>query len=97
MIWQAANESGGRLRLRASPDAKSLLDERKAKGDANFVGSLNGLMDGWLKVPLAAARRFTPKRRALSGQIPICEQVREKTLPVVEWEREPHGRLRRGG
>jgi hypothetical protein len=42
----AANESGDRLRFRAGPDAKALLDERKAKGDADFVGSLKGLMDG---------------------------------------------------
>lgn len=46
VIWQAANESGDRLRFRAGPDAKALLDERKAKGDADFVGSLMGLMDG---------------------------------------------------
>lgn len=46
MIWQAANESGDRLRFRAGPDAKALLDERKAKSNADFVGGLKGLMDG---------------------------------------------------
>ncbi|MCC1482723.1 hypothetical protein [Roseibaca sp. Y0-43] len=46
VIWQAANESSDRLRFRAGPDAKALLDERKAKGNADFVGSLKGLMDG---------------------------------------------------
>jgi len=46
VIWQAANESGGRLRLRASPDAKALLDERKAKSNADFIGGLKALMKG---------------------------------------------------
>ena len=30
----------------------------------------------------------------LSGQIPVSEQVREKSLPVVERKRQTHGRLR---
>lgn len=44
-FWQAANASGDRLRFRAGPDAIALLDERKAKSDADFVGGLKGLMD----------------------------------------------------
>lgn len=46
VIWQAANESGDRLRFRAGPDAEALLDERKAKSDAEFIGGLKGLMEG---------------------------------------------------
>ncbi|WP_072245933.1 hypothetical protein [Roseibaca calidilacus] len=46
VIWQAANESGDRLRFRAGPDAKALLDERKAKSKADFFGGLKGMMDG---------------------------------------------------
>lgn len=44
-FWQAANASGDRLRFRAGPDAIALLDERKARSDADFVGGLKGLMD----------------------------------------------------
>lgn len=46
VIWQAANEFGDRLRFRAGPDAEALLDERKAKSDADFIGGLKALMEG---------------------------------------------------
>ena len=46
MIWQAANESGDRLRFRAGPDAKALLDERKAKSKSRFLRRSEGMMDG---------------------------------------------------
>jgi short-subunit dehydrogenase len=46
VIWQAAHESGDRLRFRAGPDAEALLDERKAKSDADFIGGLKALMEG---------------------------------------------------
>ncbi len=45
VIWQAAHESGDRLRFRAGPDAEALLDERKAKSDADFIGGLKALME----------------------------------------------------
>ena len=44
VIWTAANESGSRLRFRAGPDAEALLDARKAKDDASFIGEIKGLM-----------------------------------------------------
>ena len=44
VIWEAANDSGGRLRYRAGPDAHALLDERKAQDDATFIGGLKALM-----------------------------------------------------
>lgn len=43
-IWQAVNESGDRLRFRAGPDAHALLDDRKAKADATFIGMTKELM-----------------------------------------------------
>ena len=46
VIWQAANECGDRLHFRAGPDAEALLDEHKAKSDAEFIGGLKGLMEG---------------------------------------------------
>lgn len=44
VIWEAANETGDRLRYRAGADAHRLLDERKAKDDAAFIGGLKALM-----------------------------------------------------
>lgn len=46
VIWQAAHESGDRLRFRAGSDAEALLDERRAKSDADFIGGLKALMEG---------------------------------------------------
>jgi short-subunit dehydrogenase len=46
VIWDAANEPGGRLRFRAGADAERLLDERKAKDDATFIGSIKKMMKG---------------------------------------------------
>ncbi len=46
VIWQAANESGDRLRFRAGADADRLLDARKSLDDATFIGDLKALMDG---------------------------------------------------
>ncbi len=44
VIWDAANETGDLLRLRAGPDAESILDARKAQDDATFIGSLKEKM-----------------------------------------------------
>jgi hypothetical protein len=44
VIWQAVDESGDRLRFRAGPDAEDLLDDRKAKDDATFIGGIKALM-----------------------------------------------------
>lgn len=44
VIWNAANETGGRLRFRAGPDAETLLDARKAQDDAAFIGGLKDKM-----------------------------------------------------
>ncbi|MEQ9257809.1 MAG: SDR family oxidoreductase [Roseovarius sp.] len=44
VIWEAATDSGDRLRYRAGPDAEALLDERKAKDDASFIAGLKALM-----------------------------------------------------
>lgn len=44
VIWEAANETGDRLRFRAGPDAERLLDERKAQDDDKFIGRLKALM-----------------------------------------------------
>ncbi|MDE3081451.1 MAG: SDR family oxidoreductase, partial [Paracoccaceae bacterium] len=38
VIWQAVNAPGDRLRFRAGKDAEALLDARKAKDDAEFIG-----------------------------------------------------------
>lgn len=46
VIWQAVNEPGDRLRFRAGKDAEALLDERKAKSDAEFIRGLKELMGG---------------------------------------------------
>jgi NAD(P)-dependent dehydrogenase (short-subunit alcohol dehydrogenase family) len=46
VIWDAANETGDRLRYRAGPDAEALLDDRKAKGDASFIAGIKRLMEG---------------------------------------------------
>jgi NAD(P)-dependent dehydrogenase (short-subunit alcohol dehydrogenase family) len=44
VIWDAANESGDRLRFRAGPDAVELLDRRKQQDDATFIGGIKDLM-----------------------------------------------------
>jgi hypothetical protein len=44
VVWQAANESGDRLRFRAGADAEELLDRRKRQDDATFIGSIKDLM-----------------------------------------------------
>jgi NAD(P)-dependent dehydrogenase (short-subunit alcohol dehydrogenase family) len=44
VIWQAANESGDRLRFRAGADAEELLDRRKRQDDAIFIGGIKKLM-----------------------------------------------------
>jgi hypothetical protein len=46
VIWRAVKESGDYLRFRAGPDAEALLDERKSKSDADFIGGLRALMEG---------------------------------------------------
>lgn len=46
VIWDAANETGDRLRFRAGADAERLLDQRKAKDDATFIGSIRKMMKG---------------------------------------------------
>ena len=51
VIWQAVRTRGDRLRFRAGPDAEALLDERKAKDDAAFIGAIRGLMGGASRVP----------------------------------------------
>jgi len=44
VIWNAANETGDRLRFRAGPDAVKLLDARKAQDDASFIGEIKRWM-----------------------------------------------------
>lgn len=44
VIWDAANETGHRLRYRAGSDAVKLLDNRKAQDDATFIGGIKQLM-----------------------------------------------------
>ncbi|MDG4648929.1 SDR family oxidoreductase [Roseibacterium sp. SDUM158017] len=44
VIWQAAIETGNRLRFRAGKDADDLLDERKVKDDAAFIGAIKDMM-----------------------------------------------------
>ena len=44
VIWQAVNETGDRLRFRAGADAHALLDDRKAKDDATFIGGIKEMM-----------------------------------------------------
>lgn len=46
VIWDAANETGDRLRFRAGADAVELLDRRKAQDDATFIGGVKQLMQG---------------------------------------------------
>ncbi len=45
IIWNAANETGHRLRYRAGADAVELLDRRKAQDDATFIGEIKDLME----------------------------------------------------
>ena len=44
VIWEAANETGDRLRFRAGPDAESLLDARKQKDDETFIAGIKDKM-----------------------------------------------------
>ncbi|WP_299851867.1 SDR family oxidoreductase [uncultured Roseovarius sp.] len=44
VIWDAANETGDRLRFRAGADAVELLDRRKVQDDATFIGRIKQLM-----------------------------------------------------
>ncbi len=44
VIWHAVNDTGDRLRFRAGPDAEALLEDRKAKNDATFIGEIKALM-----------------------------------------------------
>lgn len=46
VIWQATHATDDHLRFRAGPDAEALLDARKAKGDAEFIGDVKALMEG---------------------------------------------------
>src|SRR6056297_2195253 len=46
VIWNAANETGGRLRFRAGADAERLLDERKSQDDPSFIGGIKSMMSG---------------------------------------------------
>ncbi len=46
VIWNAANETGDRLRFRTGEDAERLLDERKSQNDASFIGGIKKLMSG---------------------------------------------------
>lgn len=45
VIWEAANDTGHRLRYRAGADAEELLDTRKAQDDATFIGRIKQLME----------------------------------------------------
>lgn len=45
VIWDAANETGDRLRFRAGANAVELLDRRKAQDDATFLGGIKTLMN----------------------------------------------------
>ena len=44
VIWDAANDTGNRLRYRAGPDAEALLDARKQQNDAAFIGDIKQKM-----------------------------------------------------
>jgi hypothetical protein len=44
VIWQAVTATGDQLRFRAGADAHALLDDRKARNDAAFLGWIKGLM-----------------------------------------------------
>ena len=44
VIWDAANETGSRLRFRAGPDAEELLDARKHQDDETFIGGIKQMM-----------------------------------------------------
>ncbi len=45
VIWDAANETGHRLRYRAGVDAVELLDRRKAQDDVTFIRGIKQLME----------------------------------------------------
>lgn len=44
VIWDAANETGNRLRFRAGPDAEELLNARKQQDDETFIDGLKQKM-----------------------------------------------------
>lgn len=44
VIWEAANDTGDRLRFQAGADAVDLLDRRKATDDATFIDGIKQLM-----------------------------------------------------
>jgi hypothetical protein len=44
VIWEAANDTGKRLRYRAGLDANRLLDDRKARDDERFIADMKDLM-----------------------------------------------------
>ena len=44
VIWDAANDTGHRLRYRAGADSVELLENRKAQDDATFIGGIKQLM-----------------------------------------------------
>ncbi|MDA7429775.1 SDR family oxidoreductase [Primorskyibacter aestuariivivens] len=46
VIWEAAHETGDRLRFRAGADAVRLLDDRKRQDDATFINGIKDLMRG---------------------------------------------------
>ncbi|MFB9151072.1 SDR family oxidoreductase [Roseovarius ramblicola] len=46
VIRDAANDTSDRLRFRAGPDARALLDDRKAQDDATFIGRIKDVMKG---------------------------------------------------
>ncbi|WP_439156359.1 SDR family oxidoreductase [Yoonia sp.] len=46
VIWNAANETGDRLRFRAGEDAERLLDARKGQDDATFISGIKKMMSG---------------------------------------------------
>jgi NADP-dependent 3-hydroxy acid dehydrogenase YdfG len=46
VIWDAAHETGDRLRFRAGADAEKLLNARKNQDDASFIGGIKDLMKG---------------------------------------------------
>ena len=44
VIWDAANDTGDRLRYRAGSDAEALLNARKQQDDATFIGAIKQKM-----------------------------------------------------
>ena len=46
VIWNAANETGDRLRFRAGADADRLSGRAEGQDDATFIGGIKTLMSG---------------------------------------------------